>query len=57
MNIVKGNEYFNIRYQIKPFMSLDLDFNFIISHSIRWITVYLEKHMKNKILLSIIIFF
>ena len=20
MNIVKGNEYFNIRYQIKPFM-------------------------------------
>ena len=20
MNIVKGNEYFNIRYQVKPFM-------------------------------------
>ena len=55
MNLVKGNEYFNIRYQVKPFMVwiwisvLILSFGGLIS--------VLKKDMKNKFNLFIIITF
>ena len=30
MNLVKGNEYFNIRYQVKTIYGLDMDISFIV---------------------------